>query len=115
MARGLPRKVRRAHHPTEGGSKPAQELWKIRSLREGRAGRFLPIGTYGLMQVSSVRPLSDAESVETAIATRLAGFTVPVEVGKHGKYVTGRPFGDTSSHVTGIREWHHWSKRFTTR
>ncbi len=57
----------------------------IRSI-ERQAGRLLPIGTYGLMQVSSDVPLSDAESLEIAISSRLAGRTVPLKGDEYPDY-----------------------------
>lgn len=48
----------------------------IRSI-ERAVGRWLPIGTYGVMQIRSDEPISDRESIERAVATKLAGATVP--------------------------------------
>lgn len=48
----------------------------IRSI-ERIAGGLLPVGTYGVMQVRSDSPISDAESIERAVSTRLAGMRVP--------------------------------------
>ncbi len=48
----------------------------IRAI-ERTAGRLLPIGSYGLMQVQSDAPISDSESIERAISTNLAERSVP--------------------------------------
>lgn len=48
----------------------------IRAI-ERLAGRRLPVGTYGIMQVRSDAPVSDAESIERAVSTKLAGAKVP--------------------------------------
>lgn len=39
-------------------------------------GRLLPAGTYGIMQVTSDRPLSDEESIEKVVIERLSGVVV---------------------------------------
>lgn len=55
----------------------------IRSI-ERVAGRALPIGTYGVMQVRSDQPISDEESIEVAVSTRLAGRRVPMSTWTSG-------------------------------
>ncbi len=44
---------------------------------ERSAGRLLRVGSYGIMQVQTDTPISDAESVQVAVQTRLAGRTSP--------------------------------------
>lgn len=44
-------------------------------------GRFIPAGTYGIMQVASEGPLGDAESIRKAVKERLAGVVVQDENG----------------------------------
>jgi len=44
---------------------------------ERMAGRALRVGSYGIMQVQSGSPLSDADSIREAVSTRLAGRLVP--------------------------------------
>lgn len=52
----------------------------VRGL-ERLLGRVFRIGTYGVMQVESDSPISDWESVELAISSRLAGRMVPMSNG----------------------------------
>jgi hypothetical protein len=54
----------------------------IRAI-ERVVGRLLPIGSYGIMQVKTDKPISDRESIELAISTRLAGQVVPLS----GKFI----------------------------
>jgi len=50
----------------------------IRAI-ERSAGRWLPIGTYGVMQIRSEHPVTDSESIELAVETKLAGEKVPTK------------------------------------
>ena len=57
----------------------------IRSI-ERAVGQWLPIGTYGVMQVRSDAPISDVESIDRAVTTRLVGATVPKTSDGHDDY-----------------------------
>jgi hypothetical protein len=52
-------------------------------------GRLFHRGTYGVMQVTSDRPLSDKESIDLAASMRLRGVQVPMQ-----SYEAGAPFPD---------------------
>jgi hypothetical protein len=78
----------------------------VRTL-ERIKGKIWPAGSYGVMQISSNRPLSDLESVHKAVTERLSGKSVP-----HGEYSydyeelenTLREWNDNDEFVTLARQ-----------